>query len=106
MRNGSAWPTEIIYLPLTHNIGVGSFSRNLNIYDGHSYDLVGSIQDLPYAPLTVDVWIPPKRKDVEFVAFGDVTGQVNLIADFKAVKFLRDCSLEYLCSCSRTSTGD
>lgn len=42
------------------------------------YELCGSIPEIDYAPMSMDCWAPPRRRDVELVAFGDGGGFVRL----------------------------
>lgn len=79
IRGGSCWITAAAFMPLTRKLCTTDFSRAVKIYDCPSFHPVGSIQDIPYAPLCLTCWKTSKRRDVDFVCMGDVAGNARTL---------------------------
>ena len=56
INTGKSWVTCAKMLPFTHKLAVASFSRSMKIYDLNTYELCGAIQEIDYAPMSMDVW--------------------------------------------------
>jgi|LauGreStaDraftv2_3_1035109.scaffolds.fasta_scaffold125375_2 WD40 repeat protein len=56
INTGKSWVTCAKLLPFTQKLAVSSFSRSVKIYDLNTYEMVGEIQDIDYAPMAIDTW--------------------------------------------------
>lgn len=80
LRVGSAWVTDVAYLPRSHKIVVSSFNRSLQLYEvSEKMELVGALNDLEHIPMSLDTW-RPEKKGSELLVFGDSGGYIQLLS--------------------------
>ena len=81
---GVGFLNDAAELPVTGRLAVACFDRSVRVFDPKAWSETGAFRALKDAPLCVAGWaggkrLAPNKRDVDYVAVGDVGGHVHFL---------------------------